>query len=892
MYVHFHVLRAMLDCPYKAWLLAKEDMNPPIPPNSIPTTKITPSDKLAITASCYPLSENTSEKIQIQYGSDLSLRVALKIKPSKKAEQLWKKTREVTELEKPPVFYKNKHCPECQFKSSCYEKLQERDCISLLGNISPKVVAKYHQKGILSIAQLSHLFRPRRRSRRKPDIAANYLWELKALAIREHKTYVMYTPELIESDGAIYIDFEGKPDERLIYLIGGIIQQEGKPDEEFSFWADTPADEKEIYEQLFRILARYPDLPIYHYGSYEGKSLKQALKKYSTSFRSEAMKLEKRMVNLLTYMRAHVYPPTYSNGLKEIAGFLRFKWTSEDADGLHSLLWRKYWENSRSDDWKDKLIQYNREDCKALERVHLWLQQLAKDSDQEEVQKVEKMKRESPHKFRSNKEFGDDFNYINSAAYFDYQRSKIYWRNKDNELPVPKHSRENYIVNRPGKGKAAWRPKRVNEIVTAAPLKKCPLCGHHKVYQLAGTLNGVRQTDIKFTPTGVKQYVTEFRSTQAKCAKCLMKYNNGIIKRAHYGDNLMAWAINMYVNYHISHYLVSKLVLEQFGIWMNPMYLLQRKGLWWEQWKPEVKYIWEIIRNSPVIQIDETTIRLSKDKGYVWVFATSHTVFYYFTLSRESEFLKEWLKDYKGVIITDFFPGYDALHFKRQKCLIHLIRDLNDDLYKHPFDEEFKTIVVEFGKMLRDIIETIDQHGLQKFYLQKHSIVIRDFYQLHLEKEYKGELSVKYTKRLKKHWPELWTFIEHDDVPWNNNNAEVAIKAFAQHRRGVNGQVSEKGLQEYLEMLTIAQTCRYRNLSFLDFLRRKTGIWENLQSEALPAFLPFDQARHFMQRQGLKDIRQWNQWKEEGKRPNFIPSFPHMAYKNKGWEGFPDFLGK
>ena len=32
------------------------------------------------------------------------------------------------------------------------------------------------------------------------------------------------------------------------------------------------------------------------------------------------------------------------------------------------------------------------------------------------------------------------------------------------------------------------------------------------------------------------------------------------------------------------------------------------------------------------------------------------------------------------------------------------------------------------------------------------------------------------------------------------------MKAFAHHRRGVSGQVTEKGLRVYLEMLSIAHT--------------------------------------------------------------------------------------
>ena len=57
-------------------------------------------------------------------------------------------------------------------------------------------------------------------------------------------------------------------------------------------------------------------------------------------------------------------------------------------------------------------------------------------------------------------------------------------------------------------------------------------------------------------------------------------------------------------------------------------------------------------------------------------------MYYNLTLTREASFLQEWLKDYAGVIVTDFFGGHEGLPVAQQQCLIHLIRDLNDEFYK------------------------------------------------------------------------------------------------------------------------------------------------------------------------------------------------------------------
>jgi len=63
--------------------------------------------------------------------------------------------------------------------------------------------------------------------------------------------------------------------------------------------------------------------------------------------------------------------------------------------------------------------------------------------------------------------------------------------------------------------------------------------------------------------------------------------------------------------------------------------------------------------------------------------------------------------------------------------------------------------------------------------------------------------------------------MNHDGIPWNNNNAENAIKPFAKYRRLVKGRITEPGVKDYLVLLSMYQTCKYRNISFFDFLLSK-----------------------------------------------------------------------
>ena len=82
-----------------------------------------------------------------------------------------------------------------------------------------------------------------------------------------------------------------------------------------------------------------------------------------------------------------------------------------------------------------------------------------------------------------------------------------------------------------------------------------------------------------------------------------------------------------------------------------------------------------------------------------------------------------------------------------------------------------------------------------------------------------SRIAEKFRKRIAKYGDRLFTFLDYDGVPWNNNNAENSIKPFAKYRRLVRGRITEPGLRDYLVLLSIAQTCKYRGVSLLEFLQ-------------------------------------------------------------------------
>jgi hypothetical protein len=137
---------------------------------------------------------------------------------------------------------------------------------------------------------------------------------------------------------------------------------------------------------------------------------------------------------------------------------------------------------------------------------------------------------------------------------------------------------------------------------------------------------------------------------------------------------------------------------------------------------------------------------------------------------------------------------------------------------KAPYDKEYKDFVQQFAKLLKKIIRTIDKYGLRKRNLNKHKKDVKRFYKSISKQKYTSDLVERYKKRFEKNEDKLFTFLSYNSVPWNNNNAEHAIKHFAMYRQNVNGLLTEKGAEQYLVLLSIYQTCQYKNINFLQFL--------------------------------------------------------------------------
>jgi hypothetical protein len=289
--------------------------------------------------------------------------------------------------------------------------------------------------------------------------------------------------------------------------------------------------------------------------------------------------------------------------------------------------------------------------------------------------------------------------------------------------------------------------------------------------------------------------------------------------RHRYGLQLLAYVIHNIIELHIPQLKLSGSMLKLFGYQVGEPTINSLKRRAAELYQGAYEEIKETLLHGKLIHADETHLSTKSSSGYVWVFTSMEEVVYLWSATREGNVAQEFLSGFNDVLVSDFYSAYDSISCAQQKCLVHLIRDLNEDVLKEPFNEEMKALVHEFTALLKPVVDTIDRFGLKAHFLKKHRVEVARFYERLLTREYKTELARKAQDRFRRNQGKLFTFLDHDDVPWNNNNAEHAIKAFAALRNVIEANSTESGIRDYLVLLSVYQTCEYRGVDFLQFLR-------------------------------------------------------------------------
>jgi predicted RecB family nuclease len=176
--------------------------------------------QLAVRAVLLARVQGTLPSRGVVYLGRDSARASIRLRSSLVAAQnLLREAEHLQRAEAPPKLMLNDHCRICGFRDRCRDQAIREDNLSLLRGIVEKTIRRYARRGVLTLTQLAHTFRPRRRGKRADVPLKLRDHALHALAIRDRTIYVLGAPKLPSAPVRIYLDIESDPDEGFTYLM-------------------------------------------------------------------------------------------------------------------------------------------------------------------------------------------------------------------------------------------------------------------------------------------------------------------------------------------------------------------------------------------------------------------------------------------------------------------------------------------------------------------------------------------------------------------------------------------------------------------------------------------------------------------------------------------------
>ena len=214
------------------------------------------------------------------------------------------------------------------------------------------------------------------------------------------------------------------------------------------------------------------------------------------------------------------------------------------------------------------------------------------------------------------------------------------------------------------------------------------------------------------------------------------------------------------------------------------------------------------LRTSDFVHADETGWRENGKNGYVWSFSTPLVRYFVYDKSRAHTVPKSVLgESYAGILLSDFYGGYNYHYGWHQRCWVHLLRDVHALTQGHP-TEGVRTwaarlrSLYDAGKVFRS--EDAKARARERVRLQRETTALCGPYVNACLPQ-----SVL-CKRLVQFEAEMYTFVEFPQVPSENNAAERSVRPTVILRKISGGTRSETGSKTMAVLASLFGTWQLR----------------------------------------------------------------------------------
>jgi hypothetical protein len=303
------------------------------------------------------------------------------------------------------------------------------------------------------------------------------------------------------------------------------------------------------------------------------------------------------------------------------------------------------------------------------------------------------------------------------------------------------------------------------------------------------------------------------------------------------GLNALATAMLLRIEHRLPFRQVSRVFANLPGISISPGAIarqVQRIADWFEG---DYEKLMLDLRSARHVYADETGWRTDGKNGFLWaVTDPSHTI-YHVDKSRGGKVICKLLgKAFGGTLVSDFYSAYSSMDCRKQKCLVHLLRELSESAEKSPafaaspFFIQSKRLV----KQMLLLKKQREQLGQAK-YLQRVRRLETRVQQL-ITTEQEEANAKRLARRMRKHQKELTAFLWDKDLDGTNNAAERAIRPVVVARKISGGSRSKNGAQAWATLSSLLRTAAQQGKNLLETIKSMLmAAWATDKPPTMPA---------------------------------------------------------
>jgi predicted RecB family nuclease len=274
-------------------------------------------------------------------------------------------------------------CKACVWRTACTTALREAQDLSLLPELGRSrrdvLAGQFPTVRDLAVANLERFFEPGGKKTTfrgvGPEMLRKFQRRAALLQERSPQPYLTRPWQAPASEVELFLDIETDPLRDWCYLHGVVIREQGRDETERfeAFWMEalSPAAERDAFAAVWALIQSRPQASIYVYSSYEKAQYRRLAARYPDVCAVEdADALFGNGGRVVDLYHGVVRPSsewaTEDFSIKTLAKKLGFKWRDADPSGASSIQWFDEWARTGNATVKQRILDYNEDDCRAM----------------------------------------------------------------------------------------------------------------------------------------------------------------------------------------------------------------------------------------------------------------------------------------------------------------------------------------------------------------------------------------------------------------------------------------------------------------------------------------------------------------------------------------------